>query len=254
MKIRYILLASALSFILSSCNKKENDDDIIVEPADQLFQEAEGFMEKRKFKDAAKIYSKIYFQHPASEDGAKAELGESWALYQLEKYEEAIDVLNDFIHLHPSHMDTAYAHHLKALCFYMQIPNIYRDQSVTAKALEALKEVKEKYPTTKYASDSLIKIDLVLDHLAGKEMEVGRLYMKKSNPIAAIPRFQEVLKKYETTSHAAEALHRLVESNLVLGIKTEAIKYASILGNNYPESQWYKYSKHLIDSLEKKTK
>jgi outer membrane protein assembly factor BamD len=252
MKIQYILLASALSLILSSCNKKDNDDETLIEPADKLFQEAEGFMEKGKFKDAAKVYSKIYFQHPASEDGAKAELGESWALYQVSKYEEAINVLDDFIHLHPSHMDTAYAYHLKGLCYYMQIPNIYRDQSVTAKALQALRDVVEKYPTSKYANDAALKIDLVLDHLAGKEMEVGRLYMKKSNPIAAIPRFQEVIKKYETTSHAAEALHRLVEANLMLGITKEANKYASVLGNNYPKSKWYKYSKHLMDQIDKK--
>jgi outer membrane protein assembly factor BamD len=251
MNIKYIFIASLLSLILSACNKKE-EDETIIQPADKLFKEAEAFMEKEKYKDAAKTYSKIYFQHPASEDGAKAELGEAYALAQMEKYEEAIDVLNDFLHLHPSHMDTAYALHQKALCYYMQMPNVYRDQSVTAKALDSLKEVVAKYPNSKYAQDASLKIDLVLDHLAGKEMEVGRLYMKKNNPVAAIPRFQEVVKKYETTSHTAEALHRLVEANLMLGLKKEALKYASILGHNYPATKWYKYSRNLLDSLDVK--
>jgi outer membrane protein assembly factor BamD len=249
MKIISVLFAILL--FLSSCNKKD-EDETIVQPADKLFKEAEAFMEKEKYKDAAKTYSKIYFQHPASDDGAKAELGEAFALAQMSKYEEAIDVLNDFLHLHPAHMETSYALHQKALCYYMQMPNVYRDQSVTAKALAALQEVVAKYPNSKYAQDASLKIDLVLDHLAGKEMEVGRLYMKKNNPVAAIPRFQEVIKKYETTSHAAEALHRLVEANLMLGLKKEALKYASILGHNYPQTKWYKYSRNLLTAMEKK--
>ena len=253
MKFSPFLIVSFCALFLSSCNKKIENDEL-VEPTDKLFEEAEILMEKEKFKDAAKVYSKIYFQHPTSEDGAKAELGEAFALYQEEKYEEAIYVLDDYIHLHPVNMDTAHAYHMKALCYYMQIPNVYRDQGVTAKALRALEIVVKKYPETEYAKDAASKIILVNDHLAGKSMEIGRLYLKKENPVAAIPRFQEVIKEYETTDHTSEALYRLVEAHLMLGLRDEAIKYASVLGHNYPKTNWYKYTRRLLDIVYDKGK
>jgi outer membrane protein assembly factor BamD len=151
-----------------------------------------------------------------------------------------------FIKLHPRHKDIAYAYYLKAIATYVQISDIKLDQSKTEYASSSLKEVITKFPESKYALDAELKIDLVNDHLAGKEMFIGRYYLNNKNPLAAIKRFQIVIKKYDTTSHTPEALHRLVESSIMLGLVDEAQKYSIVLARNYPENQWCKYSNILM--------
>jgi outer membrane protein assembly factor BamD len=171
---------------------------------------------------------------------------QAYSLYVAGEYDEAIDVLDIFIKLHPRHEDIAYAYYLKALSNYVQISSVLLDQSRTRYAKESLEELMRRFPGTKYAIDAALKIDLVNDHLAGKEMSVGRYYLKRKNPIAAIKRFQNVIEEYQTTSHAEEALYRLVESNVMLGLKDEAEKYAAVLSHNYPSGSWLHNARNLL--------
>ena len=242
-----LLLAIIISIGLTACSKKkmeEDPDKITAAPI--LFHDAQGLMEQKRFRDAAKIYSKVYFQHPGSQAAARAELLEAYALYQASQYEEAVDIIENFVQLHPMHKDIAYAYHLKSMAYYMQIPRIEHDQSVTKKALRSMQEIVRRFPNSKQALDANMKIDLIRDYIAGKEMDIGRYYLFKLNPAAAINRFQHVVDRYETTSHIAEALHRLTESYVILGLKDEASKYASVLGKNYPASKWYRLSYNLV--------
>jgi outer membrane protein assembly factor BamD len=164
------------------------------------------------------------------------------------KYTDAIGTLDRFIQLHPAHRDIAYAYYLRALCYYEQIADIERDQKGTEQAMNALQEVVNRFPDTNYARDAQLKVDLCHDHLAGKEMEIGRFYQKQHLYEAAIGRFQRVVDDFQTTNHVPEALHRLTEIYLVLGLKDQARKTASVLGYNYPGSQWYEDSySQLVD-------
>jgi outer membrane protein assembly factor BamD len=173
---------------------------------------------------------------------------EGYSLYLASKYEDASDVLENFIRLHPMHGDIAYAYYLRGLCEYMQISRAELDQSATARAKNVFNEVIKRFPNTKYALDSALKIDLVYDHLAGSEMDIGRYYLAQNNPVSAIPRFQKVIKDYETTSHLPEALYRMVESYWMLSLKDEAKKYGSVLGHNYNASKWYKKAYRLLSN------
>jgi len=242
---QYIFTFIVLSFLCSSCKSKKNDDDTII-PARDLYQTALLHMDSGKYEKAAEEFEKVFFQHPGDDITPQAEIMQAYALYLDAKYEEAVDVLDTFIKLHPMNVDISYAYYLKALSYYMQISDVRLDQSRTTMAKESFEEVIKRYPGTRYAIDSALKIDLVNDHLAGKEMEIGRFYIKKNNPIAAIKRFQEVIDHYQTTSHVPEALYRLVESCMMLGLKEDAMKYAAVLGHNYPESSWYKHSYGLM--------
>ena len=159
--------------------------------------------------------------------------------YLQNKYTDAIGTLDRFIQLHPAHRDIAYAYYLRALCYYEQIADIERDQKGTEQAMNALQEVVNRFPDTAYARDAQLKIDLCVDHLAGKEMEIGRWYQKQHLYEAAIGRFQRVVDDFQTTNHVPEALARLTEIYLVLGLKDQARKTAAVLGYNYPGSEWY---------------
>ncbi|PCJ29273.1 MAG: outer membrane protein assembly factor BamD [Rickettsiales bacterium] len=243
--IKSLSLIALASFALVSCKSKPKDTDAIT-PAAEIYQAGVGMLAEKQYKNAALEFEKIFFQHPGNEITPRAELMQAYSLYLDGEYDEAVDVLEIFIKLHPRHSDIAYAYYLKALSNYTQISNVKLDQSRTRYAREGLREVIKRFPGTKYATDAALKIDLVNDHLAGKEMMVGRYYLNKKNPIAAIKRFQTVIDKYDTTSHTPEALHRLVESNLMLGLTEEAKKYAAVLNHNYHDSQWYGYSYNLL--------
>ena len=168
----------------------------------------------------------------------------AYANYLDNQYDSAIVALDRFIQLHPSNKDAPYAYYLKGLSYYEQISNITRDQQMTALAMRSLRELVSRFPNSKYARDAKLKIELTLDHLAGKDMSIGRYYLKQRKYLAAINRFKKIVDRYQTTTHVPEALHRLVEAYLALGIVTEAKKMASVLGHNYPGSEWY------IDSFE----
>jgi outer membrane protein assembly factor BamD len=164
---------------------------------------------------------------------------QGYAQYLQGEYTPAIATLDRFIQLHPAHRDIAYAYYLRALCYYEQITDVRRDQKDTITAIAALQEVVNRFPDSAYARDAKLKIDLGRDHLAGKEMEVGRWYQKQHLYAAAIGRFQRVVDDFQTTNHVAEALHRLTEIYLVLGLPDQARRTAAVLGYNYPGSPWY---------------
>ena len=246
MKFSKILLSVIIvSLSLASCKSKVVSDEAIV-PAQELYNSGLNALQNKEYKKAASEFEKVFFQHPGNSLTPQAELMQAYSLYLGGEYDEAVDILDIFIKLHPRHQDIAYAYYLKALSNYTQISNVKLDQSRTKYARTDLEEVINRFPGSKYAIDAALKIDLVNDHLAGKEMLIGRYYLKKRNPIAAIKRFQTVVEKYDTTSHVPEALHRLVESNLMLGLVGEAKKYAAVLQHNYPKSSWHQYSYNLL--------
>lgn len=235
-----------ICLLLSACKTNKINDKEILIPAVVLYQNGLSFLDHHKYPQAAEEFGKIFYQHPGDQITPQAELMHAYSLFLAGQYDEAVDVLEVFIKLHPLNIDIAYANYLRALSYYMQISNIHLDQSRTFLAKVSFEEVIKLYPNTKYAVDGELKIDLANDHLAGKEMEVGRFYLSKKNPIAAIKRFQKVINDYQTTSHVPEALYRLVLSYVTLGLPMEAKKYAAVLGNNYMNTNWYKHSFELL--------
>ena len=203
---------------------------------------------------AAAVFDEVDRQHPYSVWADKAQIMAAYALYKRNKYDDALVALERFIQLHPGSGDAPYAYYLRALCYYERITDVGRDQDLTLRAMKALDEVVRRYPKSKYARDARLKRDLTNDHLAGSEMKIGRFYLKKKQYLAAINRFRRVIDNYQTTSHVPEALHRLTESYLALGLKDEAQATAAVLGHNFPGSDWYVDSYVLITGTEPATK
>jgi outer membrane protein assembly factor BamD len=232
------ILALAVFFILPGC-AKEVKVEHKERPVEDLYNEAIDDLENKKFKEATEKFDDVERQHPYSIWASKAQLISSFAQYQNNNYDDALISLDRFIQLHPAHKDIAYAYYLKALCYYEQISDVVRDQAMTELALTAFKELIIRFPDSKYTRDATLKLDLTNDHLAGKEMEIGRYYHKQGHFLAAINRFRNVVGKFETTTHVAEALHRLTECYRALGLAEDAQKTAAVLGHNFPESNWY---------------
>jgi outer membrane protein assembly factor BamD len=203
-------------------------------------------LQQRNFARAVELFDLLEREHPFSTWTTNAKLMSAYADYQRNRYTEAIGTLDRFIQLHPAHRDIAYANYLRALCFYEQIADSQRDQRPTEQAIVALQEVVSRFPDTAYARDSRLKIDLARDHLAGHEMHIGRFYQRQGLSNAAIGRFRRVVEDYQTTNHVPEALHRLTEVYLSLGLTQEATVSASVLGHNFPGSPWYQDSYALL--------
>lgn len=210
------------------------------EPVEALYNKAAATLDKGEFLQAARFFDDVEREYPYSQWAAKAQMMSAYAYYKDLKYDQAVLGLERFIELHPSDENAPYAWYLKALCYYEQITDVRRDQKMTELALDNLQQVARRYPDSKYAKDASLKVDLTMDHLAGKEMEIGRYYLYRKQYQAAINRFQKVVRDYQTTTHVPEALHRLVEANLTLGIVEEAKRNAAVLGHNFPHSNWYK--------------
>lgn len=200
------------------------------------------------YKAAAKSFAEVERQHPYSKWATKALLMQAFANYQNNSYDDAINAANRFITLHPGHKDSPYAYYLVALSQYEQISDVRRDQSSTKKALEALDEVSKRFPESPYAVDAAKKSIKAKDHLAAKEMEVGRYYLKQGSYLAGINRFKTVVTDYQTTTQVPEALYRLAEGYMALGVVSEAQTAAAVLGHNYPNSEWYKDAYALVSS------
>ena len=209
-------------------------------PVEELYNRGVDALNAKNYATAIKQFELVEQNFPYSSWAANAQLMHGYAEYLQGKYTAAIGTLDRSIGLHPSNRDIGYAYYLRALCFYEQISDIQRDQKATLDAMVALQEVVNRFPDSSYGRDSRLKIDLARDHLAGKEMEVGRFYQQQKLYTAAIGRFQTVVDQYQTTNHVAEALHRLTEIYLVLGLPDQARRTAAVLGYNYPGSQWYK--------------
>ena len=223
------------------------DEEAYVErPVEELYYEAMDSLLNEDFEAAVVDFAEVERQHPYSVWATRAQIMSAFVYYQGNRYDEAIATAEQFVQLHPGNRDAAYAYYLIAMSHYEQISDVDRDQKTTELALQALQEVVRRFPGSTYARDATLKIDLARDHLAGKEMTVGRFYLRRGNPVAAIGRFRRVIELYQTTSHAPEALHRLTEAYLALGIPGEAQTAAAVLGHNYPGSQWYEYSYALL--------
>lgn len=238
----------ALFFLCSCASDKKLDEEI---PAKDLYKQAESALQDKKFNKASELFEEVERLYPYSPYATESQLKAAYAQYEEGNYDEAVLSLDRFIELHPGHSQVDYAYYLQALCYYEQISDIHRDQSVTKNALDAFNVLIRRFPESKYAQDAELKRDLTLDHLAGKEMEIGRYYLHQNQVNAAINRFLIVVRNFQTTSHVPEALHRLVEAYLTLGLKDEATRIAAVLGHNYPGSKWYAASYKLLDAKER---
>ena len=234
----------ALGLLAAGCADDSDEVKYIERPVNKIYDGALTALDKGDFRHAAQEFDEVERQHPYSVWATRAKLMAAYAHYLSNQYDSAIVALDRFIQLHPSHKDVPYAYYLKGLSYYEQISNISRDQRMTELAMRSLRELVSRFPHSKYARDAKLKIELTLDHLAGKDMDVGRYYLKQRKYLAAINRFKTVIDRYQTTTHVPEALHRLVEAYLAIGIVDEAKKTAAVLGHNYPGSEWY------LDSFE----
>jgi outer membrane protein assembly factor BamD len=203
-------------------------------------------LRRQNYAQAQTLFDTVEREHPYSTWATNAKLMSAYSDYMRNRYPEAIGALDRFIQLHPAHRDIAYAHYLRALSLYEQINDPQRDQSATVAAMSALQDVANRFPNTPYARDARLKMDLARDHLAGREMEVGRFYQGRRLYAAAIGRFRRVVEEFQTTNHVPEALHRLTEIYLAIGLTDEARRTASVLGHNFPGSPWYQDSYALL--------
>ncbi len=236
-----MLLAGACALALSACAHKPKKPQIAFEerPVELLYSTGADRLDHRRWSEAVEYFQEVERQHPYSEWSRRAIMMTAYAHYQANDYDEARSDADRFISLYPGSPSAAYAYYIKAICYFEQIIDVGRDQAATEQALSALREVVRRYPDTEYALDSKLKIDMVNDQLAGKEMAIGRYYLRANEPLAAIGRFRTVIDRYQTTSHTAEALYRLVEAYLTLGLNDEAKRNAAVLGFNYPGDGWY---------------
>jgi outer membrane protein assembly factor BamD len=241
------LLSALLLLALAACASDE--EKYVERPVEELYNEAMDFLEKGNYDKAIKSFDEVERQHPYSAWATQAQLQGAYTYYQFRKYDEAIIALDRFIQLHPGHRSAAYAYYLKALSYYDQIADVGRDQRITQLALKTLEEVMNRFPQSRYARDAQIKIDLTRDHLAGKEMNIGRQYQRQRQYLAAINRFRQVVDQFQTTTHVPEALHRLVECYEALGLSEEAKKAGAMLGHNFPGSEWYIDSYETVENI-----
>lgn len=216
------------------------------EPAEKLYNEGLTLLQQKEYADAAKKFEEVDRQHPYSDWGRKSLLMAAFAHYSGGQFSETITASKRYVALHPGSQDTAYAQYLMASSYFDQIPDVSRDQARTKQAVDALSEVARKFPDTEYAESAKQKIEIARDQLAGKEMEVGRFYLNKRDFIGAINRFKTVVTQYQRTRHVEEALMRLTECYMALGIVGEAQTAAAVLGHNFPDSPWYKDAYKLV--------
>lgn len=254
--LRALLVVALLGTGLASCDTinsltgKSSDDakepEYIERPVDQIYADAWKQIHNGNWVLAAKQFDEVERQHPYSVWARRAMLMSAYCYYHANHYDDAISTADQYIALHPGSKEVAYAFYLKAISLYEQIVDIGRDQTSTEGALTALQDVVQRFPDSEYARDATLKIDLTLDHLAGKEMAVGRYYLFKGDYVGAINRFRTVVEQYQKTTQIAEALERLTEAYYALGVYNEAKTAAAVLGHNYPGSPWYKDAYDLL--------
>jgi outer membrane protein assembly factor BamD len=239
-QIAAVASLTTCSFLLAGC--AGNDDmaaQYVERPIEKIYADAWTQIGRQNWLEAGRQFDEVERQHPYSVWARRAILMSAYCYYQGNRYVEAIDASTRFIQLHPGNKDVPYAYYLKAVSLYEQIGDVERDQGKTDEALTALQDLIQRFPDTEYARDARLKVDLARDHLAGREMTIGRFYLHEGEYLAAINRFRTVIDKYQTTTHAPEALERLTEAYLSLGVVREAQTSAAVLGYNYPGSQWY---------------
>ncbi len=233
------------------CSYFKNKDDGYVPdvPADRLYNEGVFLLnDKQDYKEAAKKFDEVDRENPYSDWARKALLMSAYSDYEAEQYDDCINAAKRYVTLHPASPDAAYAQYLIGSSYYDQILDVSRDQADAQKAIDAFQEVVRKYPDSEYAVNAKRKIDMARDQLAGKEMEIGRYYLQKRDYTGAINRFKVVVTQYQTTREVEEALERLTEAYMAMGIITEAQTAAAVLGHNFPDSSWYKDAYRLVRS------
>jgi outer membrane protein assembly factor BamD len=247
-RIAALMLLPVILLPAAGCarNKVKGDTAYVARDVNTLYSLAKERADKGQYELAAKLFDEVERQHPYSVWARRAQLMSAFSYYMAQQYPDAVSSSQRFLTIHPGNKDAPYANYLIAMSYYQQIEDVTRDQKITQQASDSFNELIRRYPQSRYASDSRLKLDLINDHLAGKEMEIGRFYQRAGHWLAAATRFREVIDKYQTTSHTPEALERLVETYLNLGMPQEAEKAAAVLGANYPGSKWYKRSYELI--------
>lgn len=237
--LRSLAGVSAALLLLAACSSSSDREVYVERPAEEFYNLGLAHLSESNYRAAATNFDEVERQHPYSVWAPRAQLMAAFAHYQADRYDDAINALDRFIQLNPGHPDVDYAYYLKAICYYEQIADVERDQAMTREALAALEEVVTRFPDSSYARDARLKMDLAVDHMAGQHMSIGRYYQRQGEHLAAINRFQIVVRDYQTTTHVPEALHRLVESYMVMGVTDEAQATAAVLGHNYPGTDWY---------------
>ncbi|MEQ7873821.1 outer membrane protein assembly factor BamD [Sphingomonas sp. ASV193] len=242
------LLITAIAIGLAACGggKKPSDTAYIARDVNTLYSLAKETMDKGDYEKSGKLFDEVERQHPYSVWARRAQLMSAFSYYMAQQYPDAISSAQRFLTIHPGNENAPYASYIIAMSYYQQVADVTRDQKITQQAADAFGELVRRYPESRYAADARLKMDLLNDHLAGKEMEVGRYYERAGLWLAAATRFRTVIDQYQTSSHTPEALERLVESYLHLGMKEEAAKAAAVLAKNYPNTIWYKHSYDLV--------
>lgn len=249
---RLLILAGAAAALALTAGcagrgKPGQDTSYVARDVETLYAAAKDRLDRGDVRVAAALFDEVERQHPYSEWARRAQLMSAFSYYVGRNYNKAIESANRFIQIHPGNKDAPYAYYLVGLCYYEQIYDVDRDQAITQQALDTLNDVTRRFPASQYAADARLKLDLVKDHLAGKEMQIGRFYAKRGQWLSAQLRFKNVIDKYQTTSHTPEALYRMTETNLSLGLPEEAEKNAAVLGKNYPGSRWYSKAYSLME-------
>ncbi len=247
-RILPVVLAAAVILPLGACasNRGKEDTPYVARDISTLYTLAHNYLDRGRYREAAKAFDEVERQHPYSVWARRAQLMSAFSYYMARQYTDSINSAQRFLTIHPGNKDAPYAHYLIAMSYYQQIADVTRDQRTTQQASDAFGELMRRYPASRYAADARLKLDLINDHLAGKEMEVGRFYQRQGNWLASVVRFRTVIEKYQTTNHTPEALLRLTESYLSLGLPQEAQKTAAVLGRNYPGTRWYREAHDLV--------
>jgi outer membrane protein assembly factor BamD len=245
-RVLALTLVPVLAVMVASCGKKKPEEEVVVDPPDLLYNQALADLEAGDARDAGEKFETIDKEHPYSDEARKSMIMSAFLNFRRAKYQEAINDAERYVTLFPATEDAAYAQYLIGESYFRQIPDVTRDQDLSRKAMDAMNAVIQKYPDSEYANDARQKIDMARDQIAGKEMQIGRYYLERREYLAAVNRFKMVVQEYQTTRHVEEALHRLTESYLALGIVPEAQTAAAVLGHNFPDSEWYQDSYRLL--------
>jgi outer membrane protein assembly factor BamD len=248
-RVSVLLLACAAALPLASCahgGGTKAETSYVARDVSSLYNAAQRTMQQGDYEQAAKLFDEVERQHPYSVWARHAQIMSAFNYYLASKFNDAISSAQRFLTIHPGSEEAPYAQYIVAMSYYQQIPDVTRDQTVTQQASDAFNELVRRYPESRYAADARLKLDLITDHLAGKEMEIGRFYQRSGQWLAASYRFRSVVEQYQTTSHTPEALERLVECYLALGIPDEAWKTSAVLGRNYAGTYWYRQSLRLL--------
>jgi outer membrane protein assembly factor BamD len=247
-RLLVLAVASAALLTTAGCagNRTRADTAYVARDVNTLYSLAKSRLDRGDYQQAARLFDEVERQHPYSAWARRAQLMSAFSYYMAQTYPDAISSAQRFLTIHPGNKDAPYANYLIAMSYYNQIADVTRDQKITGQSRDSFQELIRRYPESRYAADARLKLDLINDQLAGKEMEVGRYYQRSGNWLASVTRFRTVVDRYQTTTHAPEALMRLTESYLALGIPEEAVKSAAVLGRNYPGSVWYERAFSLV--------